>query len=301
MRAQERDRVAMERRQRSGKGESDILGITRGRCLRGGCNCNAYIQKHGRTTVLLQHRGMVQNDNDTRFFACVCCGHDVIDHADLRYGPDGKKRGQKFPSPPRAVESQHYYTPSGLGTRGGLNSRYYSATGSVAQSETATPMQIDPQTVGAAGKLAGGAVERDIAAKGGQSYYYAQNHKVDYKIPVVPHKLDPKDAKAGWGVDRDDPSLTAASDPLAAVKFSIDGECGAVENVETSELCDSCDPLSLASSLKPANITVEPAAVPVEKVNASAMAHTTQVVADDKDTFEAADLADDGDKDFFDD
>ena len=87
---QERDREAMRLKSKSTVGEEDIIGVLRGRCKKAGCSCNAYIQKHGRTTVLLQGRGMVCNDNDTRFFACVRCGHDVIDHVDLRKGADGK-------------------------------------------------------------------------------------------------------------------------------------------------------------------------------------------------------------------
>ena len=36
-----------------------------------------YIQKHGRTTVLLQGRGHVRQDNDPSFFMCARCGHDA--------------------------------------------------------------------------------------------------------------------------------------------------------------------------------------------------------------------------------
>ena len=65
---QERDQLAMRRSQKSGVGEEDIIGILRGRCKKAGCPCNAYVQKHGRTTVMLQGRGMVENAYDTRFF-----------------------------------------------------------------------------------------------------------------------------------------------------------------------------------------------------------------------------------------
>ncbi|KAL1503942.1 hypothetical protein AB1Y20_010361 [Prymnesium parvum] len=135
---QERDKIAMQRRQLTGEGEEDIVGIKRGRCKKSGCDCNAFIQKHGRTTVLLHGRGMVSNDNDTRFFACVRCGHDGIDHVDLRYGPEGKKRGQQLPEPQAApAEAAHCFTPGGRGARGGLKSTYYYA--SVASAPRAPP------------------------------------------------------------------------------------------------------------------------------------------------------------------
>ena len=66
-----------------GVGDCDIVDIPRGCCMKKGCDCNAYIQKHGRTTVLLQGRGHVRQDNDPEFFMCKRCGHDAVSHRSL--------------------------------------------------------------------------------------------------------------------------------------------------------------------------------------------------------------------------
>lgn len=136
----------------NGVGDEDIVGICRGACMVKGCDCNAYIQKHGRTTVLLQGRGHVRQDNDPSFFMCMRCGHDAVSHKDLR--DVSKTRNAK---PGGAYERNQAaptcYTNQGGGARGGLSGSYYYAA--VAQKNACmdcepshTPNSLDPSTVG---------------------------------------------------------------------------------------------------------------------------------------------------------
>lgn len=291
----------MERKRRQNKGEADIFGIERGRCTRGGCDCNGYIQKHGRTTVLLAHRGMVSNDNDTRFFVCVRCGHDIIEHVDMRYGTDGqKKRGQKPVAPPPAPESQHYYTPGGQGARGGLKSSYYYA--SAEKGGATPPTKIDAREVGEARSLAGGAVARGLNDKGSQSYYHGHAHSIDYRVPVVHKPLDSKDSQMAWGADRDVDPLSAIADPLGTVAFS-GGSGAAVPSAEDGEgeLCAACDPLALACSAPVLPKKGDEAQLNTELPVAGQPSREFRDADPDKDCFDAMDAQEDDDKDFFDD
>ena len=125
----------------NGVGDSDVVDISRGCCTVKGCDCNAFIQKHGRTTVHLLGRGHVRQDNDETFFNCARCGHDSVRHRDLRDVAKARKAkpAHTLPSAPKSgpnermavdtIESvnKQTYTNSGIGTRGGIDSSYYYA------------------------------------------------------------------------------------------------------------------------------------------------------------------------------
>ena len=102
----------------NGVGDTDIVGIERGACNK--CDCNAYIQKHGRTTVNLMGRGTVRQDNDPSFFLCARCGHDCVSHVDLREIAKTSKSKPRGSSRPGGGEPPH----AGHGEREGACSYF---------------------------------------------------------------------------------------------------------------------------------------------------------------------------------
>ena len=214
----------------NGVGDEDIVGILRGACKR--CDCNAYIQKHGRTTVLLMGRGHVRQDNDPSFYLCARCGHDCCAHVDVRLESTTQKKkpkkGEKLSQLPRAPESMpnanlakdsvssgapERYTNAGAGTRGVGNSPYYYAHQDGRPRDYTVPTV--PKTIGADGELkpwhaaggragAAGAAERDEW----------EEAEVD---PSLLRDVDPF-AAAGSGGGGGATDVSDPLDPLACVR-----------------------------------------------------------------------------------
>jgi len=269
----------------NGVGDSDIIDVARGACKK--CDCNAYIQKHGRTTVLLLGRGQVRQDNDPSFFLCARCGHDCVSHKDLRElekekrsKPRGVARSE-LPTAPSTYYNpdkvQDTYTNGAAGTRGGLNSGYYYASVGDEQrtAPTQAPPRIDPKQVGAQDGGSGrGAVARDHEAHGGSGYYYASHGRpTDYKVPAVPQKVGGDGKLHAWrpdasrGADRDewedecDPSMLRDVDPLAmagtkgvsnggaaSIDVSDPLAAAAAQNAPSGDGLDAADPLAMCNS-----------------------------------------------------
>ena len=207
----------------NGVGDSDIVGIERGACKH--CDCNAYIQKHGRTTVMLQGRGRVRQDNDPSFFMCARCGHDCVAHKDLRReaesmskkpvasreragGPAGISSSlPKAPDwIPEANMAQNTYTNGANGTRGGIDSSYYYAA--KPNSKPPAPQRVDPKAAARSG--GGGAWTSQRAAAAAQ--------KDDWEAELDPSLLKDYDPLAAAGTETAQAKATAAdvaADPFA--------------------------------------------------------------------------------------
>ena len=193
----------------SGVGDEDITGIPRGACKAKGCRCNAYIQKHGRTTVLLHGRGKVRQDNDPTFFLCARCGHDCVTHKDLR---DLGKERHAMPGGPadgKWTPPSSYTNISLGGARGGLDSSYYYAA--VSRDKQVAPVdappKLDPRLVGSglpeaptSSRVRLGEESTDFDPKARSSSYYQAHHgrRTDYQVPADPRPLAPDGSVRSW-------------------------------------------------------------------------------------------------------
>ena len=238
----------------NGIGDTDIVGIERGACKL--CDCNAYIQKHGRTTVMLQGRGRVRQDNDPSFFMCARCGHDCVAHKDLRaesvntskkpLASREKRNGTELPRAPdwmptSGMAQDRYtnsYTNAGRGTRGGLgeSAYYYAARPAHSPPE---PARIDPdngpQQV-ARSAVAGATSWTDVTSS-------RQPPCDDWEAELDPSLLPQVDplAVAGASSGGGNGTSDAAADPLAAAAASGGGQS---QDAAAGELTDAMDPLA---------------------------------------------------------
>ena len=251
----------------NGVGDEDIVGIPRGACMKKGCDCTAYIQKHGRTTVLLQGKGHVRQDNDPAFFMCRRCGHDCTSHKDLRdvVKAQSTKPGARGGGGANWAPPSSYTNAGGGGARGGLDSSYYyahhaaqAAAGEPSAAERG-PVRIDPSTVGSGlpalppssrAPADAGGTEFDVkSASGVHGYYYAHHgRKTDYKVPTVPQKLNADGSTTAW-----QPPTSAAT---GSSGYSSSSYVAATSDRDEWEAdCDpsllvEADPLAIAGDAK---------------------------------------------------
>ena len=256
----------------NGVGDEDIVGIARGACKVKGCDCNAYIQKHGRTTVLLQGRGHVRQDNDPGFFMCKRCGHDAVSHKDLRDLRMGRSSrpaasGDAGRTPPSR------YTNGGGGARGGLNSSYYYAA--VGEERRTVPVdepsRIDASLVGSglpdvpsSSKLRPGeesSTDFEMRGKGSSGYYYAHGRPTDYQVPSVPKRVEADGSLRPWHSGAPPPPPPGAAGHNSG---GYDGYGGAradrdewQDEADPSALCDSVDPFAVAGDASEARAEPE--------------------------------------------
>lgn len=205
---------------------------------------------------MLQGKGWVRNDNDSRFFICVRCGHESLEHA--VHAPTGQTKNNatgvmgaagKGSAAPNVPVGTHNYTSGEGGTRGGLKSAYYYASVK-SEGQTKAPERI---SVGEGGvQLSSGAVRSKNKTHGDSSYYYAHDRTVDVALAVAPHKLegwreevDPftRLASKGGGLGEEPPHpidpITAAAGDCRLEGMGKGGEIAEEPRVALVASCDS--------------------------------------------------------------
>jgi len=220
------------------KPNKDILGIRRAECRKKGCNCACYVQKQASNAVNLNGR-YVRHDNNVVFLNCLRCGHPSYMHRDLRIihdarpGPKGQRKKEEEARAKHMAKKNRPvpHTNQGAGTKGGLDSTYY--YGAVPESDKVVKLPPHQRIDGDDdGRVDPNASENGYDPSG---YYYAHNLPTDYKVPVVPKRMDAEGNQVAWDPEAEAAAAAAEAAALLIELREVGGNVEALQQLATRE------------------------------------------------------------------